>query len=83
MGLNTKCPIHGNEHPDFLCPSRKNITYITKDRVMVYEPYPSGIKFYVPELDRWFELDIQFLGKLAGEWQKINPGNDIKNYFER
>ena len=22
MGLNTKCPIHGNEHPDFLCPQK-------------------------------------------------------------
>ncbi len=20
MGLNTPCPLHGNEHPDFLCP---------------------------------------------------------------
>jgi uncharacterized protein (DUF2384 family) len=20
MGLNTKCPFHGNEHPDFACP---------------------------------------------------------------
>lgn len=20
MGLNTKCPIHGSAHPDFLCP---------------------------------------------------------------
>lgn len=21
MGQNTKCPAHGNEHPDFACPS--------------------------------------------------------------
>ncbi len=24
MALNTKCYIHGNAHPDFLCPLRKN-----------------------------------------------------------
>ncbi|MBI4119819.1 MAG: hypothetical protein HY456_03175 [Parcubacteria group bacterium] len=24
MGLNTKCPVHGNEHPDFLCPLNKS-----------------------------------------------------------
>lgn len=23
MGLNTKCPLHGNAHPDFLCPNRR------------------------------------------------------------
>ena len=22
MGLNTKCPVHGNLHPDFLCPDK-------------------------------------------------------------
>ena len=25
MGLNTKCPVHGDAHPDFLCPSRKEV----------------------------------------------------------
>lgn len=23
MGLNTKCPIHGGDHPDFMCPDLK------------------------------------------------------------
>ena len=24
MGLNTKCPVHGSDHPDYLCPCADN-----------------------------------------------------------
>ena len=40
MGLNTKCPIHGNLHPDFLCPDKEKNTYKYRlkqgDKVVCY-----------------------------------------------
>lgn len=40
MGLNTKCPQHGNAHPGFLCPHGGTISYpyIPEGRVIEYVP---------------------------------------------
>lgn len=32
MGQNTKCPLHGNNHPDFLCPNKERLA--TANRVI-------------------------------------------------
>lgn len=32
MGQNTKCPLHGNDHPDFLCPNKERLA--TANRVV-------------------------------------------------
>lgn len=46
MGLNTKCPIHGNAHPDFMCPNKKTTPKVVKPMRICWVCEKRGRRYY-------------------------------------
>ncbi|MDO8504518.1 MAG: hypothetical protein Q7S36_01565 [Candidatus Liptonbacteria bacterium] len=92
MGLNTKCPLHGNAHPNYLCPDKKRYLELFKKLLCqapeAVPPAPCKIhgrahkNYYCPEgeaVKLWLELLEFYVGKTGvNNWLKT-PLSSLSN----
>lgn len=85
MGLNDKCPIHGNSHPDIFCPDKnKNKQATPVEKVMEeFEFKEERLPFLalVAALQTGFEDET--VDPLYGRALKVIPKNIIRAAIKR